>query len=116
MTFEYVPLIVIIILWIYFFLETGIYLALWAAIAQLIVIVSKVLSIEDGYTRIIIVVYCLMIFLGYFYKLKGSIFKISNYRDKLAELRSDMRRLKRMSIVSLLIIFIGYLLGSIIFG
>ncbi len=99
-----------VIFFVYIFIDTKIYLALWAALFHLIKVTSRsVFVTEMTIYKTIITVYVVSVLVGYLYKYRGllqSRKKYSDY-DKIDKVRSDKKRLRKMGTAILLLIIIN---------
>lgn len=99
-----------VVFFVYIFIDTKIYFALWAALFHLLKVMSEsVFVIEMTMYKTVITVYVVSVLVGYLYKYRDlfqSRKKYSAY-DKIGEVRSDKKRLRRMGTAILLLIIVN---------
>lgn len=98
------------IFFIYVFIDSKIYLALWAALYHLVGLATKAICVNDALIyKTVIATYVIMVLAGYLYKFKGIL--LSNEEmfnnGKWRELSSDKNRQLRIGSAILLLIIVN---------
>jgi uncharacterized membrane protein len=96
------------VLLIYYFFETRVYLALWAAILHLIIVITK----DFGFYKIIVASYVILVFISYLYVSRNVLSGKEKYDDSKFKtiqniLSEDKNKKHRIGIAFLLFLAIN---------
>ncbi len=101
---------------IYFYFETKIYVALWAALFHIIKAIMRLSLISTPIYKAIIACYILMLLLGYLYKFRKVLFgkEVFINNTKLRNLSLDRVKKKKIIIAILLLLLINVIAITIV--
>lgn len=107
-TIKEFTLLTLVVFFLYFFFETKVYLALWAAVFNLLKMILQLFSFSATNQKIAISVYVVGLLVGYLYVFRNVLSgKEKPDNERLKSLSSDKVKQQRMGIAILLLLIIN---------
>jgi thiol:disulfide interchange protein len=108
-TIKEFSLLTFVVFLLYTFFETKVYLALWAAVFNLLKMMLQLFSLSAANQKIVISVYVVGLLVGYLYVLRDVLSgKEKPNNERLKNLSSDKVKQRRMGIAILLLLIINF--------